>query len=91
MSNLKEPSISSLSLFYFAACLVFCAPPKKKKSLAAASNFFFTMRPGIKRRDRKKEMGRFIPRAYYFIMLLLPEILSVGFLVEITLFILPKH
>merc|ERR1719162_1123537 len=73
VKSLKKRAFDFFVEFVLLCCLLsFLRPLKVKKEtkLRLLQPFLIT-RLGIKRRDKKKEMGRFISRANYFIMLLL--------------------
>jgi len=75
VKSLKKRAFDFFVEFVLLCCLLSFLRPlkvkKEKKPSCALLQPFLITRLGIKRRDKKKEMGRFISRANYFIMLLL--------------------
>ena len=74
VKSLKKRAFDFFVEFVLLCCLLSFLRPlkvKKKETKLRLLQPFLITRLGIKRRDKKKEMGRFISRANYFIILLL--------------------
>jgi len=74
VKSLKKRAFDFFVEFVLLCCLLSFLRPlkvKEKETKLRLLQPFLITRLGIKRRDKKKEMGRFISRANYFIMLLL--------------------